>query len=604
MLKKYYKLIKIKKWVEIHEKNKTSETYKTFIGKIEKKCDGNFMYLSSIFKEVESGILKNIQDFPKTISDYYKSMLMEIKNKNKDKLKWNSIRYVLLTLSNAKTTLSFDLLTELANMDKENILDAINEWEKFLKIQFINGKEHFSLSHQSISDFMALQRDFKAIETDYFDNKSDKLYSWLICNKNGEILFSEIFKDISQEAKKYFLLFIIPTLIDTIKKYKFYLVKNIVKSVEKQKRRIEKILEIDEYYSEKLKIYNSTELFLNSIEDEYNKLKSNNIDTNMMELKLSEFLLLKIKSKKIKIDDIFLPLAYRNNTKLFENITNKMLVITKNDLNFNVMLSLKLVSLYRRYGLLTKAINISENTNNILKNVDKFYKDKSTSEYERAFIFSFQNKTDKAVNSFVVSMEFADKSFNETSKIFTECAMIKWGYLFKTEGYQNIDFCINKLKQNQEKLQKAKKTKWVRNISLYIYELAYYKNDKELTQEYYDKYIGNDWSQKYTNDHAVKYLRARQFLIKQKYEKAIEIFAYLPQNKNELKIKEDELKNSREYARLFESIASKYYDYGYALYKNGDKDKAKAILNLGLDTRKDYGNKPFFEKINKLLNKI
>lgn len=161
-IKEYIKQISKNEGIQEYLK-KHSKKERDFIKEIEKKADGNFMYLFHVLKEIEDGIYKDtkLNDLPQGLEGYYKDhweRMMDVSDEMKEvKLK---VIYVLGVL---EIPTSAKLLTDIIKQDLESVKqfqvqEIINQWRQF----FNEGEEVFdniatktySIYHKSFLDFL------------------------------------------------------------------------------------------------------------------------------------------------------------------------------------------------------------------------------------------------------------------------------------------------------------------------------------------------------------------------------------------------------------------------------------------------------------------
>ncbi len=362
-------------------------------------------------------------------------------------------------------------------------------------------------------------------------------------------------------------------------------------------------------------IKSNIEFFFKEIKENYEEI--DNIEKNIVlnENQLCQYLLPQIKID-IKNFDPLHENIYNKDTRIFESIVDRLLELTENDEEVFIRLSLVLVSLYRRYGNLKKAVLKLKAVDEKLDPYHSHLKLKSSLEYENAFIYSLKHDPVNARESFKKSIEYSEQNNDIIKAIGTKSTLLNWEYLFDDEN-KSFENYVKELKEIlvtfgklmiEKNYNRNEIIKSQRNIYMYLFDILYYSNSKDYSKqaiEYARLYLSNKKSKEKPNEQAEKYLMARIDLLNGNYSQPISYFEKtLPKNKTELKEKEKALIDDRDYARFFINIGAKYLDYGKALLETGNKKKSINVLKLGLKTRKDYGNTPFHKKINVLLKEI
>jgi len=137
---------------------------KSFVGQMEKKSKGNFMYLRFVLPEIESGTYTNM-DFEKLpvglenyYEDHWRRMGMMASSPPKEKIK------IVYVLSEVCEPVSRRYLSVLCEEDGITVQVVLDEWKQFLHKHQVDGEDRFSIYHSSFGDFLNRKDIVKAAE--------------------------------------------------------------------------------------------------------------------------------------------------------------------------------------------------------------------------------------------------------------------------------------------------------------------------------------------------------------------------------------------------------------------------------------------------------
>ncbi len=130
-------------------------TVDEFITQLAHKSENNFMYLRYVLTEIERGVYRDfsMETLPQGLQAYYEEhwrrMGMMDKQRKRTKIK---IVYVLAEL---REPVSRQLIAEFASEDAFTVQEVLDEWEQFLRQEYVDGQTCYSIYHLSFCDFLS-----------------------------------------------------------------------------------------------------------------------------------------------------------------------------------------------------------------------------------------------------------------------------------------------------------------------------------------------------------------------------------------------------------------------------------------------------------------
>jgi hypothetical protein len=139
-----------------------------FLETLEKKSEGNFMYLKHVIHEIKDGFYHDatLNQIPTGLEGYYKdhwNRMMEVPVAIKD-VKLKTI-YILSEMNNPISTefLSNMIKSNIDGVDNIQVQEILNEWKQFLNIKTDDdGEKLYSFYHKSFLDFLRSNEMIKA----------------------------------------------------------------------------------------------------------------------------------------------------------------------------------------------------------------------------------------------------------------------------------------------------------------------------------------------------------------------------------------------------------------------------------------------------------
>lgn len=176
------------------EKYKISK--REFLLILEKKSEGNFLYLKYIFREILNGRYKEIKlsELPQGLDGYYKEHWNR-KMAVSDAVKELKLKVIYLIANIGESISSEDLTEIIESGDKTvkniQIKEVINDWSQFLRETFddVEEEKEYTFYHKSFLDFLAsdyilktVGKDYsktaQRIELDFYNKNIDALLEW------------------------------------------------------------------------------------------------------------------------------------------------------------------------------------------------------------------------------------------------------------------------------------------------------------------------------------------------------------------------------------------------------------------------------------------
>jgi hypothetical protein len=130
-------------------------TVDEFISQLADKSENNFMYLRYVLTEIERGVYRDLsmETLPQGLQAYYEEhwrrMGMMDKERKRTKIK---IVYVLAEL---REPVSRQLIADFASEDAFTVQEVLDEWEQFLRQEYVDGQTCYSIYHLSFCDFLS-----------------------------------------------------------------------------------------------------------------------------------------------------------------------------------------------------------------------------------------------------------------------------------------------------------------------------------------------------------------------------------------------------------------------------------------------------------------
>jgi hypothetical protein len=140
----------LRAWIDAQEL-----TVDEFIIQLANKSENNFMYLRYVLREIERGVYRDfsMETLPQGLQAYYEEhwrrMGMTEKERKRTKIK---IVYVLAEL---REPVSRQLIAEFASEDAFTVQEVLDEWEQFLRQEYVDGQTCYSIYHLSFCDFLS-----------------------------------------------------------------------------------------------------------------------------------------------------------------------------------------------------------------------------------------------------------------------------------------------------------------------------------------------------------------------------------------------------------------------------------------------------------------
>ena len=140
----------LRAWIDAQEL-----TVDEFIIQLADKSENNFMYLRYVLTEIERGVYRDfsMETLPQGLQAYYEEhwrrMGMMDKQRKRTKIK---IVYVLAEL---REPVSRQLIAEFASEDAFTVQEVLDQWEQFLRQEYVDGQSCYSIYHLSFCDFLS-----------------------------------------------------------------------------------------------------------------------------------------------------------------------------------------------------------------------------------------------------------------------------------------------------------------------------------------------------------------------------------------------------------------------------------------------------------------
>lgn len=148
-LYQFIKRERTQKWIQLH--NLSNDEFTT---QLTRKSEFNFMYLSYVLKDIETGKYQDlsIEKLPIGLEGYYEShwqsMGMMERPLPKSKIK---IIYVLVEVGRP---VSSKFISEVSKEGRLTVQEVLDDWKQFLLEQNIENQKCYSVYHASFTDFL------------------------------------------------------------------------------------------------------------------------------------------------------------------------------------------------------------------------------------------------------------------------------------------------------------------------------------------------------------------------------------------------------------------------------------------------------------------
>jgi len=139
----------IKQWLETTGK---PETF--LVQTLAEKSEGNFMYVSYVLFEIESGKYGDVElsSLPKGLENYY-DMHWERMGMTKPEPHHDEL-LIIYVLSQVRAPVSLERLANFTRLSALKIQKTLDDWSQFLHKESSHGEVKFSIYHRSFSEFL------------------------------------------------------------------------------------------------------------------------------------------------------------------------------------------------------------------------------------------------------------------------------------------------------------------------------------------------------------------------------------------------------------------------------------------------------------------
>ncbi|MBS1599381.1 MAG: hypothetical protein JST75_14240 [Bacteroidetes bacterium] len=145
------------------QKLKPPRTVESFASMLHEMSEGNFMFLSYLFADLERGDFHFLDEAHpvKNLGGYYEIIWKQIESKSNQQDLWKSLyRPVIGLLAAAREPVSLAWISDVSRISKTELRErALRDWERFLRKDGRGEKEQWSIIHRSFGDFIAAKID-------------------------------------------------------------------------------------------------------------------------------------------------------------------------------------------------------------------------------------------------------------------------------------------------------------------------------------------------------------------------------------------------------------------------------------------------------------
>jgi tetratricopeptide (TPR) repeat protein len=308
-------------------------------------------------------------------------------------------------------------------------------------------------------------------------------------------------------------------------------------------------------------------------------------------------------------------LVYRQHTSLYEDILenishdsywDKMDISAENHERLVITFQTRLSNLHRRNGDMPKAERLIKNCLNRLKSKKSYTVEQLTElsrlEYELGYIHFLQGDAPLAIKFFDESAKYASDGTNKTSEWISRHVQMRCGFIYGTFSPQEFKATIEqalavyKSRADQDSVAR----RWIMNANAHLLDVAFVLGEEKAVAMHLEALREDEWVKNIAPESFIKPFMAKLFILQQKWWEAIKCFEYLPQSKESLveSLQKSKLEGGYTY---YEGLAEEYLHYGQALHKAGQLERAQQIWKIGLLCPGDYANKPWQQKITKIM---
>lgn len=130
----------------------------TFITALQRKSEGNFMYLHHVLPAVEAGTFKKdqVDDLPQGLQGYYEQHWQKMRGEDRDTFVRINQK-VIAQLATARQPISLSFIAHVTGLELAEVQWSIEKWHEFLHELPSAGGTRFRLYHASYRDFLAKQ---------------------------------------------------------------------------------------------------------------------------------------------------------------------------------------------------------------------------------------------------------------------------------------------------------------------------------------------------------------------------------------------------------------------------------------------------------------
>ncbi|MEH2050258.1 NACHT domain protein [Nostoc sp.] len=131
-----------------------------FIEQVAQKSENNFMYLYYVLPSIARGDYQDLslEELPEKLQGYYEQHWTQMGMETPDK-RTNAI--ILCVLVEVGKPISCESIARITSRDEYDVLELLNKWLEFLRKQKQNQEDHYSIYHQSFTDFLRSQPTLK-----------------------------------------------------------------------------------------------------------------------------------------------------------------------------------------------------------------------------------------------------------------------------------------------------------------------------------------------------------------------------------------------------------------------------------------------------------
>jgi len=128
-------------------------TRQEFVGELQKKSEGNFMYLRHVLPAIEAGTFTKggVNELPRGLKGYYQRHWEQMRGENAKAFEVN--QRIIACLATARRPVMLPFVAKVAKVPPAEVQWAVDKWHEFLH----ESATGFSIYHSAYRDFLACQ---------------------------------------------------------------------------------------------------------------------------------------------------------------------------------------------------------------------------------------------------------------------------------------------------------------------------------------------------------------------------------------------------------------------------------------------------------------